>query len=65
MCTQEIKCSYCKRNFIPDIFLELCNHHYCEECINFWLSNILNTTSLSTSTRISSTEEPYFVRKVR
>ena len=53
----QIECSYCKKIFIPTILLDLCHNHFCDECVNFWLSNVL-------SSQIISAEEVYFVQKV-
>ena len=42
---KEIKCSYCKKIYVttytPKLLLEYCTNHFCEECVSFWLSNIV------------------------
>lgn len=44
MCNKEIECSYCKKIYVTNIekyLLKYCENHYCDECVSFWLSNIV------------------------
>ena len=36
---KELKCYQCNKIYKTTSFLKECNHHFCEECIYFWLSN--------------------------
>jgi hypothetical protein len=36
---QELKCYQCNKIYTTTLFLKECSHHFCEECIYFWLSN--------------------------
>ena len=62
-CEQELKCSECNKIYITKSFLKECRHHFCEECIYFWLSNsfsdYLFETYSSCAEKLSDAIAPY------
>jgi late competence protein required for DNA uptake (superfamily II DNA/RNA helicase) len=36
---KELKCFQCNKIYTTKSFIKECNHHFCEECIYFWINN--------------------------
>ena len=62
-CEKELKCYQCNKIYITNSFLKECRHHFCEECIYFWLSNsfsdYLFETYSSCAEKLSYAIAPY------